>query len=371
MRILMIGPFPPPIHGMSLANEILLNHFKKEHFVIFLDTKTGKDIGNFSQQGRMSFKRIFNSFFQIFIGTGRIIFSKRFDIVYITPAQSASGYIKYIPFMWAAKVKKIPYVIHIHGGYFRVMYDQTNGWKKHLIDRSLNNLAGAIVLGDSLKYMFEGLIPKDKIFVCQNGVEEEIFATEEEINNKIREFKSDNTLRVVYLSNLMKEKGILDLMETIRILKGKSKKVHLDVAGAIEPEIKNEVEKYLKEFPDEITYHGVVSGNTKKLLLLHNYIFCLPTYYSNEGQPISILEAMACGCAIVTTDHGGIKDIAREDFSMFVEKQNPNSIAKGIEDAYKNFEKISFKAWGEAKSKYTQKQFVNRVMEVLSKCSKR
>jgi len=70
----MIGSFPPPIHGMSLANEILLNHFKKEHFVIFLDTKTSKDIGNFSQQGRMSFKRIFNSFFHIFIGTGRIIF---------------------------------------------------------------------------------------------------------------------------------------------------------------------------------------------------------------------------------------------------------------------------------------------------------
>ena len=75
-------------------------------------------------------------------------------------------------------------------------------------------------------------------------------------------------------------------------------------------------------------------------------------------------------CTIVTTDHDGMKDIVKEEFAMFVEKQNPNSIAKGIEDAYKNFETISFKAWKEAKSKYTQKQFVNRVMEVLPKCSK-
>ena len=371
MRILMIGPFPPPIHGMSLANKVLLEHLKKGNSVFFLDTNTEKDLGNLNQHGKMSLKKAFISTFQIFKGIFKTIFSKRFDIVYITPAQSTNGYIKYIPFMWVAKLKKIPYVIHIHGGYFRVTYDQTDGWRRKIIGNSLDNLSGAIVLGNSLKYMFEGLIPEKKIFICENGVEDEIFATKEEIDRKIERFRNDNTIRIVYLSNLMREKGILDLMKAVIILKDKGKNVHLDVAGAIEPVVKNDIERYLKEFPNEITYHGIVSGSPKKSLLLDNYIFCLPTYYHNEGQPISILEAMACGCSIVTTDQGGIKDIAKKEFSIFVEKQNPDSIAKGIGDAYNNFDEFSLKAWKEAKGNYTQEQFVNRVAEVLYKCSKR
>ncbi|MCL4408168.1 MAG: glycosyltransferase family 4 protein [Thermotogae bacterium] len=370
MKILMIGSFPPPIHGMSLANKVLLGNLKKEHSVFFLNTNTQKDLGNLNQQGKMSLKKVFTSAFQIFKGIFKILFSKRFDIVYITPAQSVNGYIKYIPFMWVAKLKKIPYVIHIHGGYFRTMYDQTNGWRRRLVDNSLNNLSGAIALGNSLKYMFKGLIPEKKIFVCENGIEDETFATKAEIDRKIEKFKEDNTIRIVYLSNLMREKGILDLMKAVNTLKDKGKNVHLDVAGAIEPEIKTDVERYFKEFPNEITYHGIISGSPKKSLLLDNYIFCLPTYYHNEGQPISILEAMACGCAIVTTDHGGIKDIAKKEFSVFVEKQNSDSIAQGIVDAYNNFEIFSFEAWKAAKDSYTSDQFVNRVTEVLFECSK-
>ena len=370
-RIFAIGPFPPPIHGMSLANKILHEGLSVKNDVHILDTNTVKTFEDLKKQGTFTLHKIFRSTNQILSGVLEILFCKKFDVVYITPSQNAVGYIKYVPFMWAAHVRRIPYVIHIHGGYFRTMYDETAGWKKKIINRSLKNLSGAIVLGNSLKYMFEGLIPDEKIFVCENGVEEEIFATKEEIEEKIKRFKKDDTLRVLYLSNLMRTKGILDLLEAIKIIKDNGKKVHLDVAGAIEPSIKNEAESYFKELGDTVTYHGIVSGKKKKNLLLGNYIFCLPTYYNNEGQPISILEAMACGCAIVTTDHGGIKDIVNKDYGIFVEKNSPKSVTGGIEEAIKNYQKRSEFAWKTAKSKYSLERFVNCVVEVLSKCSKR
>ncbi len=370
MRVLIIGPFPPPIHGMSLANRNLYFKLKKKHEITILDTTTNRIFSDLSQQGKFKGIKVFISLKQVLSGTIRILFSKRFDVVYITPAQNVVGYIKYIPFMWAAHVRRIPYVIHIHGGYFRIMYDQTTGWKRKIIDKSLKNLSGAIVLGDSLKYMFEGLIPNEKIFVCENGVEDEIFATKKEIEEKIKRFKKDDTIRVLYLSNLMEAKGIFDLLEAIKIMKNEGKKIHLDVAGAIELNIKNKISKYFKELPDEITYHGVVSGKKKKDFLLENYIFCLPTYYPNEGQPISILEAMANGCAIVTTDHGGIKDIVNEEYGIFVEKNSPSSAAEGIEKAMMDFSARSEMAWKVAKDNYSLDQFVNRVTEVLSECSK-
>lgn len=41
-----------------------------------------------------------------------------------------------------------------------------------------------------------------------------------------------------------------------------------------------------------VTYHGIVGGEAKRRLLKECYIFALPTRYPNEGQPISILEAI-------------------------------------------------------------------------------
>ncbi|OAA30181.1 hypothetical protein AT15_00465 [Kosmotoga arenicorallina S304] len=240
MKKLMIGPFPPPIHGMSIANNMLFNGMKNKHEVEVLNTNTEKRLGNLSKQGRLTYSKAFRSLSQILSGTTKILLGKRYDIVYMTPSQTIGGYLKYVPFMWAAKIRQIPYVIHIHGGYFRKMYNSTSGWKQKVIDKSLNGLAGAVVLGPSLLYIFEGLIPNEKIFVCENGVEDEIFATEEEINNKIERWKNDDTIRIVYLSNLMKAKGILNLLEAVKILTNEGKKVHLDVTSAIKLEIKLE-----------------------------------------------------------------------------------------------------------------------------------
>lgn len=364
LNLLIIGPFPPPVNGMTIANNMMWEGLRQKFGVHRMNTIVSKKMGDFADEGRFTWRKSVCSFLQVLIGSFKILFSKGFEVVYITPAQSANGYMKYTPFMWAARVKKIPYFIHIHGGYFRTMYEGLRGWKKRAVDNSLKGLAGAIVLGPSLRVMFEGLVPDKKIFVCENGVEDEIFATEEEIRQKIERYKTDDTIRIVYLSNLMESKGILDLFEAVKMLRNRGEKIHLDVAGAIEPVIEARVRECLSELGDAVTYHGVVKGKKKKELLLNNYIFCLPSKHPyGEGQPISILEAMANGCLIVTTDLGGIKDIVNEAYGVFVEKQNPESIAQMI--AKRNYDDVIHRSWLEAKTKYGVDKFVSRIENVL------
>jgi len=348
---------------MTNANNMLWEGMRKKNNVHRLNTNILKRMGNFADEGKFTWRKSLFSLVQLFKGSFKILFSKGLEVVYITPGQSVVGYMKYTPFMWAARIRKIPCYIHIHGGYFRNMYNGLRGWKKRIVDKSLSGLAGTIVLGPSLKYMFEDLVPDEKIFVCENGVEDEIFATEEEIKQKIERYKIDDTIRIVYLSNLLESKGILDLFEAVTIVRGQGKKIHLDVAGAIERAIEDRVKAYLKELGESVTYHGVVEGEKKKELLLNNYIFCLPTYYSNEGQPISILEAMANGCVIVTTDHGGIGDIVNEEYGVFVEKRRPRSIANCFEEL--DCETKMIKGWFEASQKYRKDQFVSRIERVL------
>lgn len=58
--------------------------------------------------------------------------------------------------------------------------------------------------------------------------------------------------------------------------------------------------------------------------------FALPTRYPNEGQPISILEAMGNGMFIITTDHAGIPDIVEDGVNGIVifNEQNKKMIYK-------------------------------------------
>ena len=361
----MITQFPPPITGVSLASQMLFEGLKKNHTIKKVNMIVDKSFGNLSDQGKVSFSKLMKSVYKIYHCVFKVICSSGLDTIYITPGQTVAGYLKYAPIMWAARIRKIPCFIHIHGGYFRTMYDGLRGWNKRAVDNSLKGLAGAIVLGPSLRYMFEDLVPNDKIFVCENGVEDEIFATEEEIRQKIERYKTDDTIRIVYLSNLMESKGILDLFEAVKMLRNRGEKIHLDVAGAIEPVIEARVREYLSELGDAVTYHGVVKGKKKKELLLNNYIFCLPSKHPyGEGQPISILEAMANGCAIVTTDHGGIRDIVNEECGVFVKKHDPQSIAEAFSERIYQ-ESVILRTWKEANAKYRADKFCERIERIV------
>ncbi|MFA0887635.1 MAG: glycosyltransferase family 4 protein [Synergistales bacterium] len=359
MRILMIGPFPPPIHGMSLANRMLRDGLaERGHQVETLNTHTGTSFGNLKNQGRFTPNKLIGSVSQIFRGIVRILFGPRLDVVYITPAQSEWGYMKYTPFIFSSSIRGIRVFIHIHGGYFRTMYDSSKGWKRWLVKKSLDRISGAIVLGSSLRYMFEGLIGGEKIFICSNAVEEEIFATEDELEWKRERRNRDDTIRIIYLSNLMRKKGILDLLEAVNILKKTGVKVHLDLAGAIEPDIESEVKQYLSQLDTCVTYHGIVKGEEKKRLFLRNYTFCLPTYYPNEGQPIALLEAIVNGCFCVVTKWSGIIDIARPKFSAFTDAKEPVVLAEILKENRKPIFDIN-------RSAFSISLFSDRITEIF------
>jgi glycosyltransferase involved in cell wall biosynthesis len=72
-------------------------------------------------------------------------------------------------------------------------------------------------------------------------------------------------------------------------------------------------------------YLGIVNGQQKKELLDWSNIFILPSY--KEGQPISLIEALATNNVIITTKLAGIMDIIKEKNGYFVEQRSAKSIA--------------------------------------------
>ncbi|MBC2856174.1 glycosyltransferase family 4 protein [Cetobacterium sp. 2A] len=361
-KILMIGPFPGSLNGQTIANQTIYEGLAKKYRIDRINTLKEEGFEDKSQQGKFKigkFTRIISQMRKEIL----MIFNGNYDVIYMTSGQSYLGFMRFSPYMLASTIKKVPYYNHIHGGFFRKMYNSQSKLKQKIINFFLNKSTGMIVLGDSLRSMFQGIIPENKIFVCENGVQDEFIATEDEINEKIKKYSRDDKKRVLYLSNLMEEKGILDLLKVSE--KFSDEEIEFNLAGAIEPSLEKIVKEYLEKYPNKIKYHGIARGKQKKKLLFENYIFILPTYYSNEGQPISILEAYTNGCSVITDESiGGIRDI-------FCDNKNglscQNRSIKSIYDVIKNINEKEYMKmnYDYGKEKFSNDNFTGRIVKII------
>lgn len=326
MKILFIAPLPPPITGHSLAAKILLYELVKHNQVEVVDFK--KDI---LKQGVSSVNRIV----QIFQIHKEIWHKKKdADVIYLTISQSIPGNIKdLITYAICFKILS-RMIIHLHGGGIRRLIFDRYRIFYHLNKFFLKRIGGAVVLGKSLISIFEAMVPQDRIYVVPNFAEDYLLLDPKKIKKK---FLKTNPLRILFLSNLIPGKGYEELINAYMTLEDDLKKnIRIDFAGGFES--KDHKKKFLDRIKDTIAlhYHGIVSNGKKKELFSNSHLFCLPTYYYYEGQPISVLEAYASGCVVITTDHGGISDIFENGVNGFeVRKKSTISIKRKIEQILK------------------------------------
>jgi len=230
----------------------------------------------------------------------------------------------------------------------------------------LSRVNKVVVLGPALVDIFSDLIDEKKIAVVANYAADDLFITEEGIREK---FSSVRPLRLLFLSNLIEGKGHLELIEGFKALSPQRRSVcRLDFAGdfAFARE-KAEFLSSINGLPN-VHYHGVVSGENRRKLYQQAHIFCLPTYYHNEGQPLSILEAYAAGCVVLTTNHSGIVDIFSPQQNGFqVEIKSAASIQRALETALDRSVDLVHVALTNRRmaDDYTQQQFEQRLLTVI------
>jgi glycosyltransferase involved in cell wall biosynthesis len=146
-------------------------------------------------------------------------------------------------------------------------------------------------------------------------------------------------VKILYLAHCMREKGLFDALDGVilanRQLAERRSPVSLRllVTGSfVHADEKTEFDRALGQpgVADMVQYLGFVSGDQKKHLLLTADLFCFPTYYQNENQPVNLIEALAYGLPILTTRWRSLPELFPPNYHGLVDVRSPEQVAGGL-----------------------------------------
>ena len=137
---------------------------------------------------------------------------------------------------------------------------------------------------------------------------------------------------VTMVSRMLWPKGVGELVDAARILQKRGKPVNIQLVGAPDPSSRVSVpERQLLEWQAEGIVEWLGYREDVADIWQHSNIAILPSYY-REGIPRSLLEAAACGRAIVTTDMPGCREIVLHGRNgLLVSPRSPAAIADAID----------------------------------------
>lgn len=222
---------------------------------------------------------------------------------------------------------------------------------------------------DNSEYVFFQNIDDKRQFVAEKIVKESkaIVVNGSGINLKQFEYSEiPNKPKFLFAARLLKTKGIIEFCEAAQNIKENFKEVQFDVIGGIDDNPTCIKEQQLQEYIDKniINYYGKV--NDVQNYLKNSSILVLPSYH-REGVPHIVLEAMAVGRIIITTNEIGCKETVKEGINGFlIESKNTKMLTEKMKFIIENYS--SCKKMGIESRKYAEEKFdVNSVNNIIFK----
>lgn len=343
-RILMVGESPEDIvHGISVANQMIWNAL--DNNVVWLKERNSFGNGILRRLGKLP------NFFAILL---TISFGKaKFDYFYTSLAVSLVGLLKSVLITRIAALRGMKVFVHIHRGDFvEKLYSPSKSYR-YLSSILFKTVDTCIVLSESQKQSLSNFY-FGNIQAIPNTAQVE----------GVRRIFSASAVRFIYLSNLIEAKGYRDLVEVFRNLNYPN--IRLDLFG----EYSTTGDRiYASSFSGSswIQFHGPVYGNQKYASIENSDCFILPSY--NEGQPISILEAMSRGLIVVATKVGVIDEMLPEGYPFLYEPGDLKRLGEIIQTisvlSVEQLNEISTNIHKKYLSSFSQANFEYKIKELF------
>ena len=353
-EVALIAAFPPPVSGQSLAARILRRGLRDAGIRVFeLDLSD-------PISGTGILRRLF-TLIALETRLAILCIRHRDAIVYIQLGHGKAAILRDLFLLATAECTGHPCIGHVHGSGFRRALDSLPAPVQWVARHLFGRLRAAVVLSDSLRDMFAGILPDDKIHAVDNGISREF------VNNISTVRPIDGEFRILFLSNFLRAKGVETVLQTAQIAESQGLPWRFILAGA--PDF--DARRYVADHGlRRVTIHDVVTGNAKNRLYADADAFVLPSEY--EGQPLCILEAMFAGLPVVTTRVGGIPEIFGDGLGVrYVEPRDPDALFAALRELWQAPD--TRRTMGNAnrqlaQTRFTEKKHIDRMRTILLDC---
>lgn len=360
-RILFICPLPPPVHGSSMVSlrikesQMLNGAFHMD----FINFSTSRKMEEIDKKSWLLYVRKAVRFLASYCITFWKLSTHRYDLCYLAITCHGVGFLKDAPFVLLCKMFGRKIVIHQHNkGMSKDVDRPIYKWLLPLVYKN----AKVILLSWHLYPDIEKVVKKENVMICPNGIKPTVDPNFERKPHKIP--------HILFLSNLLIDKGVLVLLDALKILNDKGYSFVCDFVGSETKDI--DASRFAKEVESRglnqlAIYHGRKYGADKDAYFKQAEAFVLPSF--NEAFPLVNIEAMEYKLPIISTNVGGIPDEVVESENGFIVRDKDSfsladALCKLLDDSSLR-QKMGEDGYQKFKAKFTDICFENQLIRVL------
>jgi glycosyltransferase involved in cell wall biosynthesis len=363
--LLVVAAEPPPIFGAAVASGRVLAAGRRGCFRFYHLNVI--DPAGASNMGRIVPANVALALKHYAQMAALLVRHRDIAAVYVLLGfTNAPAFWRDIGFLLLARLFRKPTIIHCHDNMVETFYRRRSWPTRRAVRWALHGARAVAVLCAAIESATQRVAPRTRTVVVPNGLDLEPPAAPPPAPR-------DDVPVVLYLSQLSREKGFWTALRVAARARQEGTQARFEFAGTWKsPADEARARNWVAEsgLASTVSIHGRVTEQRKSELLRDADIFLFPTGLRHEGQPLVILEAMAAGLPVITTDIGCIADTVLHGVTGFVvQPDDIDAIVATVKRLVGDTElRRTMGAAGRARylAHYTDRAFRQRMLELFS-----
>ena len=260
-----------------------------------------------------------------------------------------------------AKLVSLPVVVQFHGAGQSIDYDRGSALHRLCYRKLLSISRIAAVLGNHAQ---------DWINRTDSTVATRIIGNSVDIEDSVLPLPGE-VPQLVFAGRLGQRKGIYDLLKALEGLAQDGLVFAAHIAGDGEVDEVSNLVAQNKWLNDRVEVLGWQTSSAVREMIIQSWLFVLPSYA--EGMPLSVLEAMGCGRAVVATRVNEMDQLVSDGVSgILISPGVVDELAYSIGKICRDkslAEEMGRQGWDIARSRFSEQRLIDALVELWTDAS--